>query len=158
MPHVELRTTMPTVVISAVNPSGSLETHDSAHKTTDKNSFTATSATVYFACKESTNCGTTSYEYTKSTVTITLAGIGKGTQATLTFTSNEVGDVYLFDGSNKTATYTWTANGTCVRSVGSGGGSSKTAAKELTATSFTVTYDNATYTFAVPSITINNPY
>ena len=158
VPHVELRTTMPTVVISAVNPSGSLETHDSAHKTTDKNSFTATSATVYFACKESTSCGVTSYEYTKSTVTITLAGIGKGTQATLTFTSNEVGDVYLFDGSNKTATYTWTANGTCVRSVGSGGGSSKTAAKELTATSFTVTYDNATYTFAVPSITINNPY
>lgn len=157
---IKVQTTMPTVVISGVNPNPdtNMETHDSSHKTTDKNSFNFTSATVYFTCKETTNCGSTSYEYGKSTVTITLSNIGAGEKVTLNFVSKEVGDVYLFNDSTKTSSYEWTVNGTCTRSVGSGGGSSKSAAKLIEASTLVVKYNNAEYSITVPTISINNPY
>jgi len=113
--------------------------------------------------------------------TLTLSGLGSNaTNAKLTFAKTGGGDVQLFtkytedpdattawtNASDRVNYYEW-SNGatTCKRFVGhldnesgTNGNDQKIAAGTLTASSLEVTYGGKIYYFAIPTITINNPF
>lgn len=129
-------------------------------------SHTATSATVYFNESKSTTCGITSTNYSQPYVTITLAGYGNASGATLTFEKSGGGDVHLYPGngdiaSRKTSAYVWSGDGTCQRWVGyyqsATGNDTKTPAGTLVAKTLVFTYGGNSFEFDIPDITINNP-
>ena len=113
--------------------------------------------------------------------TLTLNDLGSNaTKAKLTFAKTGGGDVQLYtkytvDSGGTTAWtnsadrvdyYEWEGTTTCKRFVGQldngnlddYGNDQKTAAGTLTASSLEVTYGGKTYNFAIPTITINNPF
>lgn len=120
------------------------------------------SATVYFNVTDG-SCGIKNYS--QPNVTITLAGIGKATEATMTFAESNGGTVHLYTsngGTTAVATYVWTGNGGCQRWVGyfksnSVATDTKTPAGELKGTVLVLTDKDGTYTVDVTDITINNP-
>lgn len=148
----------PIITISSVAPTVSI----TARSTYGSSSNTSTSATVYFG-ESSGTCNSTNYS--QPYVSITLAGIGKATNATLTFATANASTVHLYStngGSTATSTYSWTANGVCQRYVGywksQTGDDKKTAAGTLTASELVLTAGGVTYkvTLTTP-ITISNP-
>lgn len=162
------------------------------HKTsyTPSIDLDAKSATVYFKCdhNDKPTYGGTSYrsskaiayladldmldyhEYTQPTVTITLAGIGNASNATLAFidSAGTAAHIYAQNAGTTKGNYVWTANGGATMYIGlygdsSGDDDTKTVAGEIKASSLVFTYDidgdgtAESYTFTVPTITINNP-
>lgn len=177
-PHYEVWSVTPTVTITGISQTGTFgvdmtdnceqdDTDCSGNVTSNKNehkddgataSYTATVANVYFKCtRGSTIKG--NHNYQGPSVTITLANIGVASQAELSFGA----DTYVYNGTTRTGSYIWTANGACVRNIGyhsasNLGTDTKTSAGTITANTLVLTYDGETYTVAIPTITINNPY
>lgn len=152
----------PKFTVSSVTPTVKITARTSYGSSTN----TDASATVYFNTSTNTTCGITTTNYSQPYVTITLAGYGNATGASLKFTtSNNDEKVHLYTsngGSTATDSYTWTGNGTCQRWIGyyksvSASSDSKTAAGTLTAKELTLTANNMSFTVDVPDITINNP-
>ena len=123
--------------------------------------WTATEATVYFKCNrsgEGTTCSPYRHNYSRPSVTITLADIGQASQAELSFGSG----VHIYNGTTQTTGYTWTANGACSRNIGyyqsrTAANDNKTPAGTLTADTLVLTYEGTA--FMIPTtIKINNPY
>ena len=148
-PIITIESAAPTVSITARTSYGS-------------SSNTSTSATVYFNSSSST-CGT---NYSQPTVTITLAGMGSASNATLSFTHESNGTVHLYTsngGTSATSSYTWTANGTCLRWVGyykskTASTDDKTPAGNLSADRLVLTSGSESYTVILTTpITISNP-
>lgn len=178
MPWYTLSTPAPTVTITAISPTGTYnvdktdtcssdDTDCDGNVTSDKNthvdngatsSFTTTEANVYFKCdRGSTIKG--NHNYTQPSVTITLANIGKATQAVLSFGAG----TRVYSGKTQTGSYVWTANGPVARNIGyfsesTTGTDTKTSAGTITATTLELTYNGQTYSVTIPTITINNPY
>lgn len=178
MPVYTLTTAKPTVTITAISPTGTYnvdktdtcssdDTDCDGNVTSDKNthvdngatsSFTTTEANVYFKCdRGSTIKG--NHNYTQPSVTITLANIGKATQAVLSFGTG----TRVYSGKTQTGSYVWTANGPVARNIGyfsesTTGTDTKTSAGTITATTLELTYNGQTYSVTIPTITINNPY
>jgi hypothetical protein len=156
----------PTVNITAISlKSGATVNVDNAsgtHTTATVPTWSATSATVYFVCNRSgsgSTCDPYRHNFTRPTVTITLAGMGGATNASLSFGSDKL----VYNGNTQTGSYEWTANGGCVRNIGNyksktAQSDEKTAAGTITANTLILTYGSVTYTVTVPTITINNPY
>lgn len=104
------------------------------------------------------------YEYcdlTQPTVTITLSNSGDISNATISF--GGTGYVYATTGSSTKSAYTWTKDGTsCTRYIGlytdNSSSDTRTIAGTMTANQLVLT-DSAgvTYTFTIPTLTINNP-
>ena len=157
---IEVVTNMPTVAISGISPTGEITADTtgesgSGHTTVTVPAYSANEATVYFKCTPEEGCNSTTHNYTRPTVTITFGNIGKATGATLSFGDSAL----VYDGSSQTKTFVWTAAGGCTRNIGgSSSGTKKTPAGTITADSLDVTYNGATYTFKIPTITIKNPY
>ena len=151
---IEVQTTLPTVVISGVDPT-SLETHESDHRTGDQNTFSDYEATVYFKCTKSSGCNPT-HTYSKSKVKIKLTNYGNADGATLSFGS----DAHVYPESSNTKTgFTWNGDGECTREIGYlTSNTAKTAAGEIRAEELHLTYKEVTYKIDVPDITIYNPY
>ena len=154
----------PKFTVSSVVPTAKItEVSDHTNKEGKKSSKTETSATVYFGsatggCDSITN-------YTQPHVTITLAGYGSASGATLTFTESNNGTVRLYEsngGSTAVSTYTWTKDGTCQRYVGyykskSAQSDDRTVAGTLKATELVMSYGGNSYTVDIADITISNP-
>ena len=166
LPEYTVSSVTPTVRITAVSPTGEINVDTKGagdgHTSTTVPAFTATEATVYFKCARSgdgSTCSPYRHNYTRPSVTITLAGIGNASQAELNFGSGK----YIYDGTTQTTGYVWTANGTCSRNIGYyrsnfGSTDDKTAAGTLNCTTLTLT-DASGYIYTVTvSITIHNPY
>ena len=111
------------------------------------------------------------HEYNQPSVTINLVNIGNAANATLAFTDSAgtAAHVYAQKAGTTKGNYVWTANGEKTMYIGlygdsSGDDDTKTVAGTITASSIVFTYDidgNGTaesYTFTIPTITINNPY
>ena len=165
----------PTVAISAISPTGTytVDTTDDCQTPGCRDdalsfnghtangataSYTATTANVYFKC---TIDNSRYHHYERPNVTITLANIGNGTKAVLSFGSG----THVYNGTTQTGTYEWTQDGTAVRNIGyfSDKGNSqtdiKTRAGTITANTLVVTHNGVDYNVALsPAITINNPY
>jgi hypothetical protein len=100
------------------------------------------------------------------TVTLTLSGLGSNfSGASMKFTNSSGGAANMSTAyaSGATDTYTWTAEGTSKRYVGSvktaSGDDTKTPAGTITANELIVTgADGTQYTFSISQITIHNPY
>ncbi len=100
------------------------------------------------------------------TVTLTLSGLGSNfTSADMAFTNSSGGAANMCTAytSGATSAYTWTAEGTAKRYIGSVKTAStddtKTPAGTISANELVVTTaDGTQYTFAVSQITIHNPY
>lgn len=168
MPKYYRKTENPTVAITAISPTGTInvdpDNNVNKHTSITVPGFSATNATVYFSCGASqagsgSTCSPVYHNYTRPSVTITLAKIGNATQAELSFGSN----VHVYNGTTKVTGYTWTANGAVVRNIGyfksaTMSTDDKTGAGTITASTLVLTYNNVKYSFTVPTITINNPY
>lgn len=152
-PGFQVWSNVPTITVSAISDA------------TGSGSYTNTSATVYI--KKTTNkvCGATVTTYSDTpTVTITLAGFGAATNATLTFTEANNGTVHMYtadgDKDSQVSSYTWTGDGNCVRYIGivpSGkAGSERTHAGTLTATELVLSDGTCTYIVDIADITIIN--
>lgn len=173
---ITVTSVLPTVEITSISPTGSVAACSSVtnsgsscspsykhtHETVSVSLTSSTNATVYFAC----DGGSSKVDYTQPTVAITLAGLGSATKATLSFAESTGGKVHLYtsEGSSSATTdYSWTADGSCNRYVGSFSNSSlsndsKTAAGTLTANTLVLTDGTCTYTIQLPvGITIKNP-
>lgn len=157
MPQYTLTTTKPTVTFTETTTYGNSST-------------TATTATVYFRSYTESNkiCGQTfTYQkYDQPYVTITLAGYGNATGATLTFVSSagSTAPVLLYtkeEGTSPVNSYSWTGNGACQRWVGTYDGKTgddeRTAAGTLKATELVFTDGTNNYYFDITDITISNP-
>lgn len=114
------------------------------------------------------------------TVTLELSGISGFSSATLNFSSNthiyekmqvaNVDTFYRTITSTNALPYSWNASGTCTRYIGYSQNTegrvsdsvsqtgTRTAAGTITANQLTVVYSGKTFTFTIPTITINNPY
>lgn len=156
----------PTVRITAISPTGTLDVDSTGegngHMSATVPAFTDTGATVYFKCARSgdgSTCDPYRHNYTRPSVTITLAGIGNASQASLSFGD----DVHIYNGTTKVTGYSWTTNGTCARNIGyyrsrTAANDNKIPAGTLTCSTLELIYNNVTYSVTVPTITINNPY
>lgn len=154
------------VAITAISPTGTFDVDTSGsgsgHTSNASPTWNSTSATVYFKCTrsgEGTTCSPYRHNYSRPSVTITLSGIGNATQADLTFGTN----VQIYNGTTQTTGYSWTSNTTCVRNIGyyrsvTASSDDKTAAGTLTCSTLVLTYGGNAYNFAIPTITISNPY
>ena len=166
MPTFKLRTEKPTVSITAASYTGTFNADTTGvgngHQSVTVPAFTSTSATVAFQCNRSgsgSTCDPYRHNYSRPSVTITLAGIGKGTGAELFFGSG----IHLYNGTTQTTSYSWTGNGGCARNVGyyrskTAQTDDKTPAGTLTASTLIVNNGSQQYSFTIPTITINNPY
>lgn len=88
------------------------------------------------------------------------------------YSSNKYTFITVYYADSVTDSYTWTSNTTCTRFVGyminygdnSGtvkdrdGNDTKVPAGTITADTLIAVYNGVTYTFTIPTITINNPY
>ena len=148
-PVYTIRSAAPTVKITGVSTGNS------------SNTYTDTSATVYMVGNRVifyTN-------YTASSVTINLSGIGTAASAKLMFA--DTARIYTAASSSSTesntpkSSYTWTADGTCTRSIGhvysKTLGDTKTAAGTITASQLELYKNDCTFRFDVSTITISNP-
>ena len=112
--------------------------------------------------------------------TLTISGMGKATNAKLTFkekyngevimiteyTADRIGGTYWGDLSSKgTDSYEWTKDGAVKRYIGvmdngagENGSDSKTVAGTISANKLVLTFDGNDYTFTIPTITIHNKY
>ena len=155
-PKYTVSSVAPTVKITAIS------NHN--NKDSKTSSKTDTTATVYFGSADSSGCSSIT-NYTQPHVTITLAGYGQASGATLTFAKSGGGTVHLYTSNGGTSTvntFTWTANGTCQRYVGyykskSAQTDDHTVAGTLTATELVLTYSGMTFKVDIADITINNP-
>ena len=175
-------TVLPTIAITGVSPTGtgSVDKTDSnadgSHIDNHKASaFSNGYADVYFRCNrsgEGTTCDPYRHNYSRPSVTITLANMGYADSAALVFGSN----VHVYNDTTQTNGFAWTANGTCARNIGyyqnkTAANDSKTAAGTISASTLTLTKDGITYMIpissmnltdlngnVVTSVTINNPY
>lgn len=148
-PTITVNSNAPKATITAISP-------------TDGGSISGNFATVKFKAGKTT-CGTS---YEQPTVTITLEGIGKAANATMTFTKTGGGTVYLLtsggdSSSNMTNAFTWSANGSCKRWVGTytqktASSDERTIAGELKSTGLVLSDSAGTYTVSIPT-TIYNP-
>jgi len=161
---LEVYSKKPTVAITAISPTGTFAADTTGNGSGHIDNVTvpawnATNATVYFKCKKETYLWIyTTHNYTRPTVTITLADKGAASNATLSF-----GDSYVYSGNSRTGTFEWNDNGTCTRNIGqysnrTGATDDKTAAGTITANTLVLTAGGQQYEFTVPTITINNPY
>lgn len=168
---VAVKSEVPTVAITGISPTAgskiSVDKNGAGSGHTDNVTVpasTATSATVYFSCSKTdkTTCTSERHNYTRPSVTITLTGFGAAESAELSFGSSS----HVYNGTTRTGTYAWTANGTATRNIGyfnsrTASTDDKTPAGEITASVLTFTKDGVAYTFTLPEdkqITINNPY
>lgn len=136
---------------------------------------TATSATVYYKCNHTDNAtyeadcamwvSLPSYHnYSQPTVKLKLQGVGNADSATLAFVNGEGKAALLYGSSGGTtiSDYEWSADGDCERYVGTytsqTGNDIKVVAGTVTADKLIFSYKDQTYTFEIPTITINNPY
>lgn len=150
--------TAATITVTSATPTAKI----TAATAYGSSSRSETAATVYFDVTNG-SCGIKNYS--QPSVTITLAGMGKATGATMTFAKTGGGDVLLYTskgGTSAVSTYTWAANGTCLRWVGyfksnSAATDTKTPAGELKATELVLTDASGSYTVDITDITINNP-
>lgn len=151
----------PTVTISAITPNGQHTTiNNSDNDQTVTSSINGNTATVYCETSRNLNGKIT----THPSVTLKLDNMGAAESATMIFTGNTN---YLYTGqsmSGQTDAFTWTnGSSTCQRYVGqyresnSCRGMTRNAAGTLTASSVTLVFNGASYTFTVDTITINNP-
>lgn len=139
--------------------------------------FTANEATVYYKCSHPDDATYSVWvvawvsvpeyhNYTQPSVSIKLTNLGEGVSAELAFTDSSGTAAHLYDTQEGTTkvSYKWSADSTtCQRYVGLFGqqtlsSDSKTVAGTITANSLVVSYGSNTYTFEIPTITINNPY
>lgn len=155
VPKYTLTTTTPTVSITG---------------RTDYSGSSTNGRTVTVVFKESTesSCGLTYYNYSHTSVTLGLAGIGKAASATLNFTESNGATVQLYtekDSNGKTQNrvdgYTWSADGDCLRWVGYlnqvTGNDDITPAGTITATVLTLKDANGLeYTVDIEDIVIIN--
>lgn len=153
-PVFTVSSAQPTVKVTAITNYGS-------------DTKTDTSATVYTKREDKSGaCGSTQTTWTPPEVTITLAGYGSASGASLAFTTTDNGGtvhLYKAKNSSQTSSYDWTGNGTCKRWLGlydSGvlnSGESFTKAGTLTASTLTMSYGGIQFNFTVPTITLKNP-
>lgn len=158
---------------------------NAAHKSGYTPGKTDTTATVYFQCDHTNDVeyGHTQWrnyqnwadasktedfhQYTQPTVTITIAGMGNATNASLSFD----GTGYIFAGAGGSETtktnYSWTATGDAAQTryigiwvdAGNSKNDTKTVAGEMKATTLVMTYNGVDYNFALPeNIVIKNTY
>lgn len=166
-PKFTVSSVAPAVAITAISPTGTFNVDttssaDSSHTSATVPAWTATSATVYFKCAREgsgSTCSPYRHNYTRPSVTITLAGIGNASSASLSFGSGK----YIYNGTTQTDGYTWTSNTAVSRNIGyyeskTAATDAKTAAGTLTASTLILVYNNVEYTVTIPTITINNPY
>lgn len=169
-PKFTVSSVKPTVRISAISPTGTMNVDTSGsgssggsangHKDNGATaSRTDTAATVYFKCAVANYLITKLHNYTRPSVTMTISGMGNATHAEMSFGSG----VHVYNGSTQTDKYEWTKNGTCARNIGyyngrTGRSDQKTPAGTITSNALKFTYNGIEYTFSVPTITINNPY
>jgi len=145
---VTVKSAIPTVKITEISPTGSIEADvDGKHQTVTVPAFTDNKATVYFSCKKGSTGGCRPQEthtYTRPTVTIELFNMGEATDATLDFGS---------------VSFNWSANGECQRNIGSLSNSNqtKTTIGTVTANSLVLTYRTGTYSISV-NVIIENPF
>lgn len=176
LPNVNVTWNMPTVKVTATTPSGSQKAYVSntsggifANPKITSVDYEAgitdngTVANVCYIGKIDTTLGIFKYcNLTQPSVTITLSGLGSNASgATLSFGDNA--HVYSSNAGSSKAAFSWTGEGACKMYIGefksvSGGDDSRTIAGTMTANKLVVTSANGTYTFTIPTITINNPY
>lgn len=160
---ITVSSTAPSVKITDVSPTGTFDADTtgvgSGHKSVTVPAFTSTNATVYFKCSQS-GLIFKRHNYSRPSVTITLSNIGNASSAELSFGA----DSHVYNGTTKTGTYYWEANGKTSRNIGyyqskTAQTDDKTPAGTITATVLTLK-DAAgnTYTVDITDITINNPY
>ena len=182
MSAITVTSTLPTVAVTAVSPTGTgaVDTTDSnqnnSHTENHKAAaFASGYAEVYFRCSRSgsgSTCDPYRHNYSRPSVTIKLSGLGNAASAALNFGDN----VHVYNGTTKTTGFAWTADGNCSRNIGyyasrTAASDTKTAAGTISASVLTLTYEGVTFTVnlsgmalkdlngnAVTTITINNPY
>lgn len=111
------------------------------------------------------------HKYVQPTVEIELKNLGNASKATLTFKDGAGTAAHIYNAPADTtkADYTWTAEGKQSMYIGlhtvvRNGADGKTVAGTVTANQLVFTYDAngdgtaETYTFSIPTITINNEY
>ena len=171
---IVVTSTAPSVKISAITPTGSVNAYVSHSRSGLFNRNVTIKTTPYTASKTDTTAnvcylsskadyGLASYcNLTQPTVTISLSNIGNAKEATLSFGESAL--IYDSNAGTTTSPYTWTANGACKRYIGTfqsvwGGDDSRTVAGTITATVLTLKDSSGnTYTVDITDITINNPY
>lgn len=166
VPSFTVSSTVPSATITAISPTGTFDVDKSGigsgHASSTVPAWDGTNATVYFKCNRSgsgSTCDPYRHNYARPSVTIKLAGIGQATQAELSFGSG----VHIYNGTTQTTGYTWTADGACSRNIGyyrsrTAANDDKTAAGTLTANTLVLKYEGDAFNFAIPTITIYNPY
>ena len=164
-----LPTNTPTFTVSSVTPTVKItEASYASASSQAASTFTDSSTTVYAHQYETTStvCGQTfRYKaYHQPFVTLTLAGYGNATSATMTFATEPSGGTVLLyeaeEGSRSVSTYTWSGDGSCKRWVGywnsQTGDDDRTKAGTLKTTALVLIYNGVEYTVNIP-ITIDNP-
>ena len=157
----------PVFTVSSVAPQ--IQVVQAYYKSADSEdacSVTGSTINMYYYKYTQKSCGVTYNKYYQPNATINLSGFGNASEANLTFAESSGGDVRLYvkeedKDNNRTASFTWTADGNCQRWVGfwdgQTGSDKATAAGTIKATTLTLKYGGVDYQVDIADITINNP-
>ncbi|MBQ7873777.1 MAG: hypothetical protein IJ306_01250 [Oscillospiraceae bacterium] len=159
----ELPDNVPSFIVRSVTPAVTIagRTNHTGSSTNDN------TVTVVFGHSTETSCGITYHNYSHTSVTLNLSGIGKAGSATLTFTESNGNTVQLYTGKDNNGktidrvdSYSWATDGDCLRWVGYlnqvTGNDSITPAGTIKATKLILTHNNVDYEVDIDDITIIN--